>query len=151
MYEEFRPRTIWSLSNAFTSAFKDLEPIPQFKAIAKLGEFWRPSSSSCSSTAAVPAGPPLLFVNSQCCAESRTLSHRFLEPRLNEAALRRTLSRARSKRHRRFETRSLAELSVSGYDGATMSLGLMVRFDELLFEGRPASIFRFKNFHTEID
>ena len=24
-YEEFRPRTIWSLSNAFTSAFKDLE------------------------------------------------------------------------------------------------------------------------------
>jgi len=38
-YDEFRPRTIWSLSNAFTSAFKDLEPIPQFKATAKLGEF----------------------------------------------------------------------------------------------------------------
>ncbi len=38
-YGEFRPRTIWSLSNAFTSAFKDLEPIPQFKATAKLGEF----------------------------------------------------------------------------------------------------------------
>jgi hypothetical protein len=37
-YEEFRPRTIWSLSNAFTSAFK-LDPIPQFKATAKLGEF----------------------------------------------------------------------------------------------------------------
>jgi hypothetical protein len=31
-YEEFRPRTIWSLSNAFTSAFKELDPIPQFKA-----------------------------------------------------------------------------------------------------------------------
>jgi hypothetical protein len=31
-YEEFRARTIWSLSNAFTSAFKELEPIPQFKA-----------------------------------------------------------------------------------------------------------------------
>ena len=31
-YEEFRPRTIWSLSNAFTSGFKALEPIPQFKA-----------------------------------------------------------------------------------------------------------------------
>jgi hypothetical protein len=29
-FEEFRPRTIWSLSNAFTSAFKELEPIPQF-------------------------------------------------------------------------------------------------------------------------
>jgi hypothetical protein len=37
-YEEFRPRTVWSLSNAFTSAFKQLEPIPQFKATAKLGE-----------------------------------------------------------------------------------------------------------------
>jgi hypothetical protein len=38
-YEEFQARTIWSLSNAFTSAFKELEPIPQFKATAKLGEF----------------------------------------------------------------------------------------------------------------
>ena len=38
-YDEFRPRTLWSLSNAFTSAFKELEPIPQFKATAKLGEF----------------------------------------------------------------------------------------------------------------
>jgi hypothetical protein len=38
-YEEFRSRTIWSLSNAFTPAFKELDPIPQFKATAKLGEF----------------------------------------------------------------------------------------------------------------
>jgi hypothetical protein len=38
-YEESRPRTIWSLSNAFTSPFKEIEPIPQFKATAKLGEF----------------------------------------------------------------------------------------------------------------
>jgi hypothetical protein len=38
-YDEFRPRTIWSLSNAFTSAFKELEPIPQFKATAELEEF----------------------------------------------------------------------------------------------------------------
>lgn len=38
-YEEFKPRTIWSLSNAFTSAFKEMEPIPQFRATAKLGEF----------------------------------------------------------------------------------------------------------------
>jgi hypothetical protein len=37
--EEFRPRTIWNLSNAFTSAFKELDPIPQFKATAKLGKF----------------------------------------------------------------------------------------------------------------
>jgi hypothetical protein len=38
-YEEFRSRTIWSLSNAFTSAFKKLDPIPQFKVTAKLGGF----------------------------------------------------------------------------------------------------------------
>ncbi len=38
IYEEFRARTIWSLSNAFT-AFKELDPILQFKATAKLGEF----------------------------------------------------------------------------------------------------------------
>jgi hypothetical protein len=30
---------IWSLSNPFTSAFKELDPIPQFKATAKLDEF----------------------------------------------------------------------------------------------------------------
>jgi len=38
-HPEFAPRTMWSLSNAFTSAFKKLDPIPQFKATAKLGEF----------------------------------------------------------------------------------------------------------------
>jgi hypothetical protein len=37
--EEFAPRTMWSLSNSFTSAFKTLDPIPQFKATAKLGAF----------------------------------------------------------------------------------------------------------------
>ena len=38
-YTEFQPRTMWSLSNAFTSALKQLDPIPQFKATAKLGTF----------------------------------------------------------------------------------------------------------------
>ncbi len=38
-YPEFSPRTMWSLSNAFTSAFKKLDPVPQFKATAKLGQF----------------------------------------------------------------------------------------------------------------
>jgi len=28
-HDEFQPRTMWSLSNAFTSAFKELQPIPQ--------------------------------------------------------------------------------------------------------------------------
>ncbi len=38
-YQEFAPRTLWALSNAFTSAFKELDPIPQFRATAKLGTF----------------------------------------------------------------------------------------------------------------
>ena len=38
-HEEFAPRTIWSLSNAFTSAFKELDPIPQYKATGKLAGF----------------------------------------------------------------------------------------------------------------
>jgi len=36
-HAEFAPGTMWSLSSAFTSAFKKLDPIPQFKATAKLG------------------------------------------------------------------------------------------------------------------
>ena len=38
-YPEFEPRTMFSLSNAFTSAFKQLEPIPQYRATAELGTF----------------------------------------------------------------------------------------------------------------
>jgi hypothetical protein len=30
---------MWSLSNAFTSAFKELDSIPQFRSTAKLGFF----------------------------------------------------------------------------------------------------------------
>lgn len=37
--EEFAPRTLWSMVSAFTSAFKELDPIPQFKATAKLAPF----------------------------------------------------------------------------------------------------------------
>lgn len=38
-HEEFQPRTVWSLSNAFTSAFQKLEPIPQYRATAELATF----------------------------------------------------------------------------------------------------------------
>ena len=38
-YPEFEQRTLWSLSNAFTSAFKVLEPVPQMKATAALAGF----------------------------------------------------------------------------------------------------------------
>jgi hypothetical protein len=39
--DDFQPRTMWSLSNAFTSAFRDLNAIPQFRATAKLGQFFQ--------------------------------------------------------------------------------------------------------------
>ncbi len=38
-HQEFEPRTMWSLSNAFTSAFKQLDPIPQYRATAELAGF----------------------------------------------------------------------------------------------------------------
>ena len=45
-FEEFAPRTTWSLSNAFTSAFKELDPIPQFRATAKLASFIEVATAS---------------------------------------------------------------------------------------------------------
>jgi len=36
---EFAPRTMWSLENAFTTSLKALDPIPYFRATAKLGTF----------------------------------------------------------------------------------------------------------------
>ena len=38
-HSEFEPRTLWSLTNAFTSAFQELDPIPQFQATARLSGF----------------------------------------------------------------------------------------------------------------
>ena len=38
-HEDFQPRTAWSLSNAFTSAFKELDAVPQFRATARLSSF----------------------------------------------------------------------------------------------------------------
>jgi hypothetical protein len=38
-HEEFAPRTMWSLSNAFTSSLKALEPASFYQATAKLGSF----------------------------------------------------------------------------------------------------------------
>ena len=43
--EDFAPRTSWSLQNAFTSAFKELDPLPQFRATAAFGEWFRAASA----------------------------------------------------------------------------------------------------------
>lgn len=40
-YEEFKPKTLWSLENAFTTGFKQLPPIPQYRATAQLGTFMK--------------------------------------------------------------------------------------------------------------
>lgn len=59
-YEEFRPRTIWSLSNAFTSAFKQLEPIPLGRRLNSESS-WTLDSRNRSSLSVVPAGLPILI------------------------------------------------------------------------------------------
>lgn len=41
-YDEFKPRNLWSLENAFTTCFKKLKPVQQFEATAKLGKFLTP-------------------------------------------------------------------------------------------------------------
>ncbi|HMO81184.1 MAG TPA: hypothetical protein PKA76_15300 [Pirellulaceae bacterium] len=38
-HEDFAPRNLWSISNAFTSAFKKLTPVTQFEATARFGSF----------------------------------------------------------------------------------------------------------------
>jgi hypothetical protein len=40
-HEDFRPRNLWSLTNAFTGAIKQLEPIPQYRAAAEIGRFFQ--------------------------------------------------------------------------------------------------------------
>jgi hypothetical protein len=41
-YEAFHGRNVWSLENAFTSAFKRLAPVQQYSVTAKLGKFLKP-------------------------------------------------------------------------------------------------------------
>jgi len=44
-HDEFRPRTVWSLSNAFTSAFKEARDDRRYKLTARLGKFLDPYST----------------------------------------------------------------------------------------------------------
>lgn len=38
-FESFKPRTMWSLNNAFTEAAKELKPGPKFLALTKVGSY----------------------------------------------------------------------------------------------------------------
>ncbi len=51
---EFAPRSLWSLSNAFTGAFKDLDPIPQFKATARLAPFLEVATAGTTPAQGIP-------------------------------------------------------------------------------------------------
>lgn len=39
-YEDFKPRTLYSMQNAFTSAFQKLDPIPMYRATTSAGEYF---------------------------------------------------------------------------------------------------------------
>lgn len=39
-YDEFKPRNMWSLQNAFTGAVKLLDPIPMYRATSAVGEYF---------------------------------------------------------------------------------------------------------------
>lgn len=49
-YEGFRGRTLWSLENAFTKAFKELNPLAQFQTTVCFGRFIAPLVDSASAT-----------------------------------------------------------------------------------------------------
>jgi hypothetical protein len=62
---------MWSLSNAFTSAFKELEPIPQYKATARLAGFCkRPHLFNTLDRAAFDPMSPLFVVGLRKCLDS---------------------------------------------------------------------------------
>jgi hypothetical protein len=57
-WEDFRDRTLWSLENAFTESFKDLNPLAQYQTTARLGRFIAPLIEAESSATAPPASVP---------------------------------------------------------------------------------------------
>jgi len=60
-YEEFRRRTIWSLSNAFTSAFKELDQSLNSRLPPNWASSWRRGSRRLFNNAwRCGAGPPML-------------------------------------------------------------------------------------------
>jgi hypothetical protein len=58
--DAFVPRNLWSLSNAFTSAFKQLTPIRQFEVTARLGAFFANERAERTQQFGRGNGPKLL-------------------------------------------------------------------------------------------
>ena len=61
-YDEFGARNLWSLSNAFTSAFKSLKPLKQYEVTARLGAFF--ASEQVANTETIGPGPKPQLVGS---------------------------------------------------------------------------------------
>lgn len=57
-HEAFVPRNLWSLSNAFTSAFKRLAPVKQFEATARLGAYLTDAQAEIDSRRELIFSPP---------------------------------------------------------------------------------------------
>ena len=70
--EELKLRTVWSLSNGFRSAFKELEQFPQFRATANLAASSRTARQRFLS-GLTDAGPLTVERNSQSSAHVKTL------------------------------------------------------------------------------
>ena len=73
--EDFRPRNLWSLSNAFTSAFKSLAPLKQFEATAKLAAYLSNIRADLrgdvdSTPSSLTETPELILVGSRGAKES---------------------------------------------------------------------------------
>lgn len=82
--EEFRSRAIWSLSNAFTSAFKELDPIPQFEATGSTKQFgWLQASATrnCSAPICSEYAPTIRIDTNEARILSRRRSQVRVTPR----------------------------------------------------------------------
>lgn len=67
-YPAFAPRTIWSLTNAFTSAFQALPPVAQFRATARFGAFLQSYAERSGTPLRLP---PLAVITSPDAEEWR--------------------------------------------------------------------------------
>jgi hypothetical protein len=64
-WEDFRERTLWSLENAFTESFKELNPLAQYQTTARLGRFLAPfvdvpPSATATATASPAVSPTIM-------------------------------------------------------------------------------------------
>ncbi|NNE99521.1 MAG: hypothetical protein HKN25_10930 [Pyrinomonadaceae bacterium] len=61
-YPEFQTGNLWSLSNAFTSSFKELRPMKQFEITARLGSFMKAVCGNDTGASSSQAGAGLGYL-----------------------------------------------------------------------------------------